>query len=449
MRKTRITALFGLFLALLSCQDKEQAEVPVTNVSVTPSSLEINIGDSKALTATVTPSNATNPKVSWTSSNPSVATVSADGNVSGMAEGSAVITAKAENKTGTCTVNVSKPFIGVQSVTLNKSTLPLVEGESETLIATVKPDYATDKTVTWSTSSEAVATVDQNGKVTAVKAGTATITAKAGEKTAACEVTVSAKYIAVETVTLNKNTLPLVEGESETLIATVKPDNATDKTVTWSTSNEAVATVDQNGKVTATGGGEAIITAKAEEITAACKVTVTVPVQSVQLDHTEITLSRGQTLQFTATVNPEDASDKSVTWSSDNPAVATVDQSGKVTAIEKGSTTITANASGKTASCAVTVLVPAESVSLDATSVTLVEGQSYTLTATILPSDTTDKIIWTSSDATVVKVENGKVTALKQGTAVVTVEAGEKTASCTFTVNAAEGGNEGIGYEEW
>jgi transglutaminase/protease-like cytokinesis protein 3 len=148
----------------------------------------------------------------------------------------------------------------------------LTEGESHTLAATVKPDDATDKTVEWSTSDAEVATVEA-GVVTAVKEGTATITAKAGEKTATCTVTVKKKVIAVESVELDKTELELTEGESQTLVATVKPDDATDKTVEWSTSDAEVATVEA-GVVTAVKEGTATITAKAGDKTATCAVTV-------------------------------------------------------------------------------------------------------------------------------------------------------------------------------
>ena len=116
--------------------------------------------------------------------------------------------------------------------------------------------------------------MDNNGKVTAVKAGTATITAKAGDKSATCAVTVKAKVISVTSVELSKTELKLKEGESETLTATVKPDDASNKTVTWSTSDATVATVDSNGKVTAVKYGTATITAKAGEKSATCAVSV-------------------------------------------------------------------------------------------------------------------------------------------------------------------------------
>ena len=162
--------------------------------------------------------------------------------------------------------------IPVTSVSLSKSELTLDPGASETLTATVVPSNATDKTVTWSTSNSGVATVE-NGKVTAVKEGEATIKATAGGKEASCKVTVKKAVIAVEAVTLNKAELALEPGASETLTATVAPDNATDKTVTWGTSNAEVATVD-NGKVTAVKGGDAFITATAGGKSAVCKVSV-------------------------------------------------------------------------------------------------------------------------------------------------------------------------------
>jgi len=171
----------------------------------------------------------------------------------------------------------------VTSVSLNQATAEMVVGETISLSATVLPSNATEKTVTWASSNQSVATV-AGGKVTAVSEGQSTITASAGGKSATCIVTVGKKTIDVASVELNKTELSLTEGESETLIATVKPDDATDKTVTWSTSNNTIATV-ENGKVTAVKEGEASITARAGEEEATCKVVVkkTIPSGAVDL----------------------------------------------------------------------------------------------------------------------------------------------------------------------
>ena len=260
--------------------DNETTTVDVEKVSLNKSATTLTEGESETLTATITPSNATGDKtVKWSSSNAEVAAVDSNGKVTAKKAGTAVITATSSNrKTASCTVTVKQKEIAITGIGLNKSTTSLTEGESETLTATIAPSNATgDKTVKWSSSNEAVAAVDSNGKVTAKKAGTAVITATSSNgKTAGCTVTVKQKEIAITGISLNKSTTSITEGESETLTATITPLNATgDKTVKWSSSNEAVAAVDSNGKVTAKKAGTAVITATSSNgKTAGCTVTV-------------------------------------------------------------------------------------------------------------------------------------------------------------------------------
>ena len=416
--------------------------VAVESVTLDKSSLELNEGETATLTATVKPDNASDKTVTWSSSKTSVATVDANGKVTAVAEGNATITAKAGNKSATCSVTVTKNVVAVESITLDKSSLELNEGETATLVATVKPDNATNKTVTWSSSRTSVATVDANGKVTAVAEGTATITAKAGDKTATCSVTVKKNTVAVESVTLDKSSLELTEGETATLTATVKPDNATNKTVTWTSSSSSIATVDQNGKITAVSEGTATITAKAGDKTATCSVTVkknTVAVESVTLDITSTILNTGETLTLTATVKPDNATDKTVTWSSSNSSVATVDANGKVTAVAQGTAIVTAKAGDKTATCTVIVMktdIPVESITLDITFTILNTGETLTLTATVKPDNATNKTVtWSSSNPTIAAVDqNGIVTALQSGEVIILAKAGAWTASCMVCV---------------
>ena len=173
------------------------------------------------------------------------------------------------------------PVIAVDSVTVSPSTLNMTEGDTQKLQASVSPSDATDKTVTWSSSANEVASVDQNGKVTALKAGTATITVttKDGGKKATCAITVKAKVIPVTGVTLDASAMEVDEGFSFMLTATVNPDNATDKSVTWSSSDAAVATISQTGEVTAVKKGTATITVTTNDggKTATCAVTVKRP----------------------------------------------------------------------------------------------------------------------------------------------------------------------------
>ncbi len=265
-------ALLFLSLAFLlfsfsACKKVGPEQIDVVSISIEKTSIQLKVGETVTLSATVNPSNATYKTVTWSSSDASIATVK-DGCVTALKLGTTTITAKAGDKTATCSITVVPTE--VSSITLDKSSASLKVGETVTLSATVNPSDATDKTVTWTTSDATVATVS-NGVVTAKKLGTATITAKAGEKTATCSITVIPTP--VTSITLSKTSASLKVGETVTLTATVNPSDATDKTVTWTTSDATVATV-SNGVVTAKKLGTATITAKAGDKTASCTVKV-------------------------------------------------------------------------------------------------------------------------------------------------------------------------------
>ena len=428
--------------------------VNVTEVTLDRTELTLTEGETETLTARVKPDNADNRKVTWSSDKTEVATVGGDGRVTAVKAGEAVVTVTTEDggRTATCKVTVKAKAVGVTEVTLDKTELTLTEGETETLTATVRPDNADNRKVTWSSDKTEVATVDGNGKVTAVKAGEAvvTVTTEDGGRTATCKVTVRAKTVNVTEVTLDRTELTLTEGETETLTATVKPDNADNRKVTWSSDKTEVATVGGDGRVTAVKAGEAVVTVTTEDggKTATCKVTVkakAVGVTEVSLDKTELTLTEGETETLTATVKPDNADNRKVTWSSDKTDVATVGGDGRVTAVKAGVAvvTVTTEDGGKTATCKVTVKAKAVNVTevtLDRTELTLTEGETETLTATVKPDNADNrKVTWSSDKTEVATVDgNGKVTAVKPGEAVVTVttEDGGKTATCKVTVKA-------------
>ena len=249
-----------------------------------------------------------------------------------------------DEKSGKVTVEQGVK-IGVTSVTLDQTDLTLDANGTAKLTATVKPDDATTKTVTWKSDNEGVATVDNEGNVTAKAAGTATITATADGKSASCKVTVKGQEtVPVASVELNQTTLELKAGNNTTLTATVSPESATDKTVTWTSDKPEIAAVD-GGKVTAKAEGTATITAKAGDKTATCTVTVT----KADVKVTQITISGKNTLNvnesttLTVDVQPGDATNKAVAWTSDSPTVIKV-ENGKVTALMPGQAVIKATA---------------------------------------------------------------------------------------------------------
>ncbi|WP_051656538.1 Ig-like domain-containing protein [Butyrivibrio sp. AE3004] len=250
------------------------SSVKATKITTDITSKTLKVGESVTATATLTPSDATNKYVKWLTSDSSVADVDG-GVITGIHSGTATITAVAgsDNKViAPIQITVYQPVTGL---TLDKTNLSLRVGETAPLTSTIIPADADDKTVTWSSSDEAVATV-ANGTITAVKTGTATITATShydNSITATCKVTV---IIPVAGLTLDKNALSLKVGEAAILTPTITPENADDKTIIWTSSNEAVATV-ANGTVTAIGSGTAVIKATSNEnssIAATCSVTV-------------------------------------------------------------------------------------------------------------------------------------------------------------------------------
>ena len=259
-----------------------EKKIEITEVLLNKDAETLTEGDTITLSAEVLPYDTTYSKnVSWSSSNEAVATVSADGTVTAKSAGTAIITATSENgMTASCTITVEKKLIPITEVCLDKNSATLTEGDTATLTATVLPENTTySKDVSWSSSNSAVATVNANGTVTAKSAGTAIITATSENgKTASCTITVNKKdtNIAITEVRLNKSTETLTEGDTTTLVATVLPENTTyGKSVKWSSSNVAVATVDLMGRVTAKSAGTAVITATSENgKTASCTVTV-------------------------------------------------------------------------------------------------------------------------------------------------------------------------------
>ena len=293
----------------------------------------------------------------------------------------------------------------VSGVKLDKTTLTLEIGDTAKLNATVTPDNAKDKQVTWASSDASVISVDSKGNVKALKAGTATITVttKDGEFVAEAVITVNKlvekepekpveQTVKVTGVTLDKTSLNLEINDSAKLTVAVKPDNATNKNVTWASSDASVASVDQNGNVKALKAGTATITVTTKDGShkATCTVTVNAEVEDVKvtgvtLDKTSLSLEIDDSAKLTATVKPDNATNKNVTWSSSDASVASVDQKGNVKALKAGTTTITVTTKDGNykATCTITVK-KADSYVVTLTPESLMEGvvAQYKVTVT-------------------------------------------------------------------
>ncbi|MBO4476508.1 MAG: Ig domain-containing protein [Bacteroidales bacterium] len=336
--------------------------------------------------------------------------------------------------------------VAVTGVRLSDTEIELLEGQTHNLTATVLPEDATNKGVTWTSAVPNVATVSDDGTVIAMAMGASTITVTTvdGGFRADCAVIVKMRVIPVESISLNYDKIGIEEGSGVYLSATVLPTNATNKNVIWSASPENVISVDNIGKVTGLIPGEGDVTATTEDggFTATCHIivnAVTVNAESVTLDRETLELTEGETAVLTATVLPENTTDKTVQWRTIDEAVAMVDQEGKVTAVGAGKTLIVASCGGIEAACEVTVKkVEVTGLTIEPASVTLAEGKTFQLSATVSPANADQTVEWVSYDTNVAKVDaNGLVTAVKEGTTKIFARSQAFTdvsASCEITV---------------
>lgn len=369
----------------------------------------------------------------WTSSNESIATVDQSGVVTGVGNGTAIIKASCGGFEVTCEVTV---LVHIESIEITNGNITLYKGQSEVLDVKFNPsDFSDSKTLIWTTDNEDVVTLS-NGTVTAKGVGTATITAETvnGKK---ASITVTVPEVKAEQLVLNKNITTIEKGETETLLATLLPENTTDEVVvTWASDNEDIATVDATGTVTAIAPGSAVITAKAGELEATCTVNVTSTLKSIILNKNNLDLEAGTSAEpLVVTLNPSDATvdNLNVKWESLNETIATVDENGVVTAVAPGTAIIRATLGGKTADCTVNVKVTLTGVEISGEdTVVIYANKTAKLNVVFTPSNATEipEAKWTSSDEEVATVdENGVVSALKAGTTTITVKYGDLVAT--------------------
>ena len=371
--------------------------------------------------------------ITFTSSDESIATVN-NGKVTFKGYGTATITATtASGKTAACTVKINRAVSGVR---LDYSKLSLKTGETAALTATVYPSNAANKAVKWISSAPDVASVDQTGKITALKPGITTVTVETedGGYTATCNVTViDSSIVSVTGVKLSATVAELTIGNSKQLTAAIAPTNATNKGVTWSSSNTNVASVSSSGVVVAKGEGTATITVRTDDggYTAACTIRVSKPspsvvaVTGVKLSAIGIELPVGGSKRLSATITPSNATNKAVTWSSDNTSVAAVNSSGLITAKGEGTATVTVRTDdgGYTATCKITVVpvTAPEKVEISVSADSLKYKETTRVNVSELPVGYT--VQYSSSDESIAKVDsNGNIKAVGKGTATITVK---------------------------
>jgi uncharacterized protein YjdB len=344
--------------------------VPAASVTVSPTSLTLAVGDTARLSATVRDaSNAilTDRAVTWSSSNPGVATVGVTGLVTAVTAGSANISAVVDGITTTATVTVTPPAPPpVASVSATLASASLTVGQTTQATAVLKDaagNVLTGRTITWSSANTDVATISSTGVVTAVSAGSASILATSEGQSGGAPLTVVAPPPApVATVTLSASSSSLLVGATLQVTATLKDaagNVLTGRTIGWTSSNTSVASVSPTGLVTGVTAGNVTLTATSETKTGTLTLTVAaVPVNSVAVGLASSSLQVGQSTQATVTLRDASGnvlSGRSVTWSSSSPSVGSVSATGVVTAVAAGATNIVATSEGKSGSATLTV----------------------------------------------------------------------------------------------
>jgi len=403
----------------------------VTGIKLDSSTHDMYVGDTYRLTYTISPVGASNTAVSWTSSNTSVATVDSSGLVTAKGAGTAVIMAKTSDGgyTATCTINVGR---GATDIKLDVTTLAMNSGDYYYLQYTLSPADTTEDSVSFETSNSSVATVSANGKITAKGSGVTVIAAKTKSGAVAyCTVTVNQSLTGIS---LNKQNMELTVGDEEDLVVSFNPANSSNQNFTWNSSNPSVATVNKNGTVKALQGGVTVITVVSEEgnYVAYCIVTVIEDVREIELNEHSYKLGLNRSFRLIAKIQGETASNKDVKWYSTDPTVVSVDENGRIVGLKYGKARIYCTAtdgSGAQDFCEVIVCELVSKIDLDITYITLIQGHSYTVNATVYEADATYKdVIWTSDDNNIAIVnQNGTITALNAGSTTIRASADDSS----------------------
>ena len=441
--------------------------VPVQSIKLSQSGGNLVLNDTIKLEPIISPINASNKTPTYISSNAGVASVDSNGNVTAKKIGTANISVLIENKVVIYKVNVVDRVL-LQGISVQPAISLKTNGTAQ-LVVTFNPSDATDKTVSFSTSNPNVAVVSDSGLVRAKAPGTAIITVVSndGWYEAASKITVTGNStsqnpvtnqpttssqtntnnnnIKLKSISLNKTTLSLNVNEEATLSVTYNPSNATDKSVTWKSSNTGVVTVSSDGKVKAVFQGTATITVTSNDgkYEAKCNVTVQdnstnnngsgnennttteIRLKGIKLSQNRLDIKKGTENILDVIYTPDDATDKSVTWFSSNPEVATVTD-GKIKALSIGNTTIrVTSANGYYQDkCDVYVYsdLPIEEIAFEKDTQTVYVGYTITLKTITTPENTLlENPVWTSSNEYVAMVDNGVVTAIDVGSVTITV----------------------------
>ena len=418
--------------------------IVVSSISLNVTAVKLLVQENQSLIATINPTNASDKSIQWSTLNSKIATVDQFGKVTAVAVGTTTIKATATNGISvTCVITVVAKTILVESVTANFESIVLNVGISQTVIASILPTEASNKSLVWASNVLSIATVDQNGIITAKSLGQAKVSVTSSNGISDT-IIVYVVPISVQSITTSLHALGLGLSESQTLTAQIMPANASDKSIKWTSQNSSIASITSNGIVTGNAIGTTYIYAvSSNNLKDSCKLIVNQIVyaaDSIKFGISTLEMNVDSVVTLNTVFYPSSASNKSITWTYDNPSVISVDVMGNITAIAEGTVTVTATTNNGKSTSATIIVLPtmAQSVTLSDYSKTLDVGGYVFLNATVLPVKTSNKTYaWSSENSKIATVNQyGLVTAISSGTtSIIATTLNGVSASCVITVN--------------
>ena len=439
----KVLFLLSICIFLVGCSKEDTPRI-VTSISFDKNEISIKMGESETLKVIHEPSDLPVPSYTWESSNEDVATIT-NGKVTAMSVGEATIkvTAAELGLSASCKIKVNP--VEAETIVLNTTNQELKIGDEFQLTATIEPENTTDKSITWESNDDKIATVTEEGLVKAVGVGKAIITVTSGNISVTCNIEV--EPIQVTGISLSHENIEIEITDEFELQATISPEDATNKKIIWSSSDEKIAKVSENGLITGLGEGKTIITAKSEDGGHTAQVNVTVNLKGIKLTQNNILLAFPDGREVIHVLySHNDKAYLEATWTSDNPEIAAVTGDGVGTnsalieAKGEGETIITATSADglKTATCTVKVeKIKVQQIVLNHSSLSLLPTETKQLSALVYPENAYNKELnWSSSNPTVASItQDGLLQANQVGSTTITVKSQDGGATATCTVN--------------
>ena len=419
-------------------------EKSVEQLYLSSSNLSLDVNEKYNLKYYFYPSDAVGT-LTFASSNSSVVSVNSDGKVEALKEGTAIITAKTNNNVvANCIVEVKNNVINASSIEISVKNSSFNVGESIYISSVLKPENVTNKNITYLSSDSSIAVVDKTGKVTGVRSGNVVITATSASGVSDT-ISLTVRDAIVPVTRIDVDSVVTIEAGKSSIIKTkIYPSNATNKNIVWQVEDPTIAKVNSSGVVTGVKGGSTVVTATNGNAISSVSVIVSdVKVEKIELNYKQVGLYAGGEIVLKSTVLPSNATNLNVTWVSSDENIAKVSKDGKVTAINKGTATITALSStpGVVGECIVNVSkIGVESFKVSHDEVVLSVGNTRVLSVSdITPSNATYKdVIYKIEDNAIAKIEDGVVTGLMPGTTTIHVMVDDIVEEINLTV--LEGG---------